>query len=208
MVIHHVPSIIPRLFKGFTWNKSRDVNKIYLTFDDGPVPGVTDYVLDMLKSFEMKATFFMVGDNIRKYPQLAQRVLNEGHAVGNHTFHHLNGFKTKDELYLADIQKCHEIISSILGIDVRCFRPPYGRLKKSQYEKIKSEMELVMWDVLSGDYDKDQSSDTCLVKTKKYTRNGSVIVFHDQPKAFPILQQVLGPYLEFVKQNHFQTDTL
>ncbi|MCH7400730.1 polysaccharide deacetylase family protein [Belliella kenyensis] len=208
MVIHHVPSIIPRLFKGFTWNKSRDINKIYLTFDDGPVPGVTDYVLDLLQSFDMKATFFMVGDNVRKYPQLAKRVINEGHAVGNHTFHHLNGFKTKDEIYLEDIRKCHDIVSEKLGVEARCFRPPYGRLKKSQYELIKSEWELIMWDVLSGDFDQNQSSRTCLEKTQQYTRNGSVIVFHDQPKAFPVLEQVLEPYLYFIKNNKYQTDTL
>lgn len=208
MIIHHIPFFFPKIFKEVTWNRDRKVNKIYLTFDDGPVPGVTDFVLDLLRRRGMKATFFMVGDNVRKHPQLAKAVRDQGHGVGNHTFHHVNGFKTADALYLEEIKACQEIIQEILDMEVKLFRPPYGRIKKSQFKQIDASMELVMWDVLTGDYDQRQSPEKCLEKAIKYTRNGSVIVFHDQQKSFPILKSMLDDYLSYLQDAGFETALL
>ncbi len=208
MIIHHVPSIIPKIFKDVTWNKSRAEKKVYLTFDDGPVPEVTDFVLALLAEMEMKATFFMVGDNLRKYPQLGRAVVQQGHGIGNHTFHHVNGFKTPDPIYLQEIENCQAVIKNELDLDVKLFRPPYGRITKSQFKKINPETQLIMWDVLTGDYDPTQSAKKCLEKTIKYTKNGSVIVFHDQLKSYPILRGMLRDYLLYLRKNGYQTGVL
>lgn len=208
MVIHHIPTFIPKLFKHYTWHKNRAVNKIYLTFDDGPVHGVTDFVLNELERYGMKATFFMVGDNVKKNPELAKAVRDEGHAIGNHTYHHLNGYKTPDEIYLKDVRDCQSIIEEVLGVETNVFRPPYGRITKSQYKSLSPQNEIVMWDVLSGDYDAKQSAEKCLHKSIKYTQNGSVIVFHDQIKTKTIIREVLPTYLNFVHKSGFETATL
>ncbi|MDO9551900.1 polysaccharide deacetylase family protein [Rhodonellum sp.] len=208
MLIHHVPSIISSLLPQLIWNKDRQERKVYLTFDDGPVPGVTDYVLEMLDKRKMKATFFMVGDNIRKNPMLAKEVLTCGHKVGNHTYHHLNGFQTKEAVYLQDIEKCQETIGEHLGIFTDLFRPPYGRMTRNQHKKVNSTHQVIMWDVLSGDFDLNQPAEKCLQKTIKYTKNGSIVVFHDQVKTKGILKRVLNPYLDFVSDNGFETGLL
>ncbi len=208
MVIHHVPSYITSLFPGFLWHKSRDEKKIYLTFDDGPVEGVTDYVLDVLQDRKMKASFFMVGDNIRKNKPLAQRVVNEGHQVGNHSFSHLSGFQTATEAYLNDIDSCQRMIVDDLGLNTDLFRPPYGRITKKQFLRIKESYRVIMWDVLSGDFDANLSLEKCLSKTKKYCQNGSIIVFHDQLKTKDRIRQVLNPFLDFVVESGYQTDLL
>lgn len=208
MLIHHVPSIIPKLFPHLTWNKDRQERKIYLTFDDGPVPCVTEYVLEMLEKRKMKATFFMVGDNIRKCPILAKEVFASGHKIGNHTYHHLNGFKTKEEIYLQDLEKCQETIGEHLGIATDLFRPPYGRITRKQHKRVIDTHQVIMWDVLSGDFDLNQTADDCLQKTIKYTKNGSIVVFHDQLKTKEIMKKVLGTYLDFVLENGFETGLL
>ncbi|EOZ96888.1 Polysaccharide deacetylase [Indibacter alkaliphilus LW1] len=190
------------------WNKSRSENKIYLTFDDGPVPGVTDFVLDELAKRKMKATFFMVGDNIRKHPALAKKVADAGHGIGNHTFHHANGYFTALEKYLSEIKACQQIIFEVLERKTTLFRPPYGKLTKKQFKAIHSNYQIVMWDVLSGDYDGDQPAAKCLHKTKKYSRNGSIVLFHDQLKTEKVLYKVLPPYLDFIKESGFQTAVL
>ncbi|MFD2033370.1 polysaccharide deacetylase family protein [Belliella marina] len=200
--------MIPKIFKHYTWHKERTEKKIYLTFDDGPVPGVTEFVLDQLESFGMKATFFMVGDNVKKYPGLAKQVVQHGHGVGNHTFHHLNGYKTPDGLYVQDVLDCQNLLQTQLGVDTRLFRPPYGRITKSQYTRLAPGHEIVMWDVLSGDYDPNQSAKKCLEKTIKYSQNGSVVVFHDQLKTKAILEDMLVDYLSFVQDMGFETDIL
>lgn len=208
MVIHHVPTFIPKLFKHFTWHKDRSAKKIYLTFDDGPVPGVTDFVLNELERFEMKATFFMVGDNVKKNPELAKAVRDRGHAIGNHTFHHVNGYKTPDYIYFKEVEDCQSVLEEVLDVETKVFRPPYGRITKSQYNSLSPQHEIVMWDVLSGDYDPSQSAEKCLQKSIKYTQNGSVIVFHDQIKTKAIIREVLPSYLQFVQKSGFETATL
>ncbi len=182
----------PRLLKWYypslTWNKSRDHKVIYLTFDDGPIPDVTAFALKTLKSFNAKATFFCIGDNIRKHPEIFLEIKAAGHSIGNHTFNHLKGWKTPDEHYLRNFLQCQELTESKL------FRPPYGRIRKSQINAIRNtnpEMEIIMWDVLSGDFDTDLEPAQCAKNVIKNTENGSIIVFHDSLKAYERMRYTL-----------------
>ncbi|MCL6261649.1 polysaccharide deacetylase family protein [Aquiflexum sp. TKW24L] len=206
--MHHVPAVIPKVFDKFIWNKTRDEKTIYLTFDDGPVPGITDFVLNELAKRDMKATFFMVGANVEKHPSLAKEVQQAGNGIGNHTFHHLDGYRNSDALYLEDIEKCQQILQETLDINPVNFRPPYGKISKSQSKLVLPKYQIIMWDVLSGDYDPDQSAEKCLSKTKQYSKNGSIILFHDQQKTERIVKKVLPEYLDFILDKGFQTAVL
>lgn len=206
--MHHVPSLIPKVFDKFIWNKSRDEKTIYLTFDDGPVPGITDFVLNELAKRKMKATFFMVGANVEKNPNLAKEVLQLGNGIGNHTFNHLDGYRNPDALYLENIEKCQKTLQDILGINPFHFRPPYGKISKSQSKLVLERYQIIMWDVLSGDYDPDQSPEKCLSKTMQYSKNGSIVLFHDQQKTERVVKKVLPDYLDFIKDRGFQTGIL
>ena len=183
-----------------TWYKNRKEKSIYLTFDDGPIPVVTPYVLNTLKKFDAKATFFCIGENIDKYPEIYADVISEGHMIGNHTYNHLNGWITGNDDYLNNIKKCSELTGNKL------FRPPYGRIKKSQISAIREqipETEILMWDVLSGDFDQTISTQTCINNVLKNSRNGSIIVFHDSIKAFDRLEHSLPVILENLSNNGF-----
>lgn len=206
--MHHVPALIPRLFSQFIWNKDRSENKIYLTFDDGPVPGITDFVLDELDKRSMFATFFMVGDNIQKNQQLAKEVLQSGNGIGNHTMHHVNGFRTSYDRYLEEILACQSQIQDTLSVSTRLFRPPYGKITKTQFKSVIAEYDVIMWDVLTGDFDPSQSTEECLKKSMKYSRKGSIVVFHDQQKTKEIIKKVLPDYLKFLKDSGLETALL
>ncbi len=208
MAWHYVPGWIQNFYPDRMWRKENSSDQIYLTFDDGPVPGVTDYALDTLARMGMKATFFMVGDNVRKYPDLARRVLEEGHAIGNHTFNHLNGWRTSDQEYLDNVVQCSSIIKETLGIEPLVFRPPYGLASSSQAKEISKTMSVTMWDVLSGDYQKGISADQVLSKTKKYSTVGAIVLFHDQQKTMDMLPKVLPDYLDFLIEKNLKTALL
>jgi peptidoglycan/xylan/chitin deacetylase (PgdA/CDA1 family) len=173
-------------------------NKIYLTFDDGPVPVITPWVLDVLKTENVKATFFCVGENVKKNPEIYQRILDENHVVGNHTYNHLNGWYMHSNKYIENVQKCAEVVTSNL------FRPPYGRLKKSQIKNLKSRYSIIMWDVLAGDYDKKTSPEKCLDNVISNIRNGSIVVFHDSPKAHKNLEYALPRFIKEAKEKGFE----
>ena len=188
-----------------TWYKNRKEKSIYLTFDDGPIPVVTPYVLNTLKKFNAKATFFCIGENIDKYPEIYADVISEGHMIGNHTYNHLKGWNTDNNEYLNNIKKCSDLTRSKL------FRPPYGRIKQSQISEIKEQIpgtEIVMWDVLSGDFDQSISTQTCINNVLKNTKNGSIIVFHDSIKAFDRLEHSLPVILENLSNNGFNFKVL
>lgn len=208
MVWHTVPRWIQAFFPERIWTSKSEDNAVYLTFDDGPVPGATDFVLDELEARAMKATFFMVGDNVRKHPVLAQEVVARGHAVGNHTYHHLNGWKTKNDDYFNDLKRCDEIIQMILGQTPTLFRPPYGLLKSGQAKTILKSKKVVMWDVLSGDYDAAVSSAQVLKQTIKHTQTGSIILFHDQEKTQEKLKAVLPQFLDHLVAKGWNTQVL
>ncbi len=206
--IHWIPAVIPRLFPQFLWHHSRNEKVVYLTFDDGPVPGATDFVLAQLEQRNMKATFFMVGENVDKNPKLAQQVIQKGHQIGNHTQHHLHGFKVTTADYLENTELCQETIKLHLGIYPTLFRPPYGQIKPSQWSKLGKDFTIVMWDVLSGDFDLKQSAETCLKETCKHTKNGSIVIFHDQQNTAKVIKQVLPDYLDFISAEGYTTKTL
>ncbi|MDO1445235.1 polysaccharide deacetylase family protein [Rhodocytophaga aerolata] len=180
------------LYPSFTWHKSRTEKKIYLTFDDGPIPEVTEWVLATLKPYQAQATFFCVGDNIRKYPQIYEQIKQAKHSLGNHTFNHLNGWKTPVEVYLDNVEKFRKVG----GEEVLLFRPPYGKITRQQAAGIRKTHQIVMWDVLSGDFDQKLSPAACLDKSIKYTENGTIIIFHDSLKARKNLEYVLPSYLK------------
>lgn len=179
------------------WRLSKSEKSVYLTFDDGPIPEVTPWVLDLLKLHAIKATFFCVGENVVKHPDVFKRILEEGHRVGNHTFHHVRGRSLNTDEYLNDIRKAKELIDSKL------FRPPYGSLTIQQYNKLKNTYKIVFWDVLTEDYNKNLSPKDCMENVKSYTRNGSVIVFHDSLKAADRLLKFLPAAIQYLKDEGY-----
>jgi peptidoglycan/xylan/chitin deacetylase (PgdA/CDA1 family) len=205
MYLVRSPLLLKWYYPQLTWNKTRDHKVIYLTFDDGPIPDVTDFVLKTLNSFSAKATFFCIGDNILKYPQIFESIKNEGHSIGNHTFNHLKGWDTSDDIYFQNFQKCQ------VQTGTNLFRPPYGRIKKTQIAKIKSNypaMDIVMWDTLSGDFDTNLLPEKCLKNVIKHTTNGSIVVFHDSLKAFDRLFYTLPKVLEHFSGLGYQFEQL
>lgn len=195
------PGWMKRMFPRRLWHIDTTEKIIYLSFDDGPHPVATPFVLDVLKRYDAKATFFCIGKNVVQYPGIYRRILAEGHVTGNHTQHHLNGWKNSTGDYLADISEAAQHVSSSL------FRPPYGRITQRQASGLKKAMhcpaKIVMWDVLSGDFDSSLDADTCLSELKKNTGPGSIVVFHDSEKAFPLLSQTLPVLLEYFSGNGF-----
>ncbi|CAM1370016.1 Peptidoglycan/xylan/chitin deacetylase, PgdA/CDA1 family [Tenacibaculum sediminilitoris] len=194
------PRILKQLFTKYTWCFFTDKKEIYLTFDDGPIPVVTEFVLNQLKNFNAKATFFCIGDNIRKHPIVFSRIVDEGHSVGNHTFNHLNGWKSSDTTYLENTSKCENLLTN----QKKLFRPPYGKIKKSQAKKLITKgYKIVMWDVLSADFDTTITKEKCLQNVLRNVQNGSIIVFHDSIKANNKLYYVLPKVLEeFTQQGY------
>jgi peptidoglycan-N-acetylglucosamine deacetylase len=179
------PWFFKALWPSRTWSINTSEKNIYLTFDDGPHPVATPFVLDVLKQYNALGTFFCIGKNVQQYPGIYQRILDEGHAVGNHTQHHLNGWKTAKEKYLDDIKQASQ------HIDSRIFRPPYGRIRSSQAKEVRQHSSIIMWSVLSGDFDTRISVERCLKNVINNTKQGSIVVFHDSEKAFGLLKEVL-----------------
>lgn len=176
---------------------NKDKPTVFLTFDDGPIPEVTPWVLDMLDRFGAKATFFMVGDNVRKYPEIFQQVIKRGHAVGNHTMHHLNGIKVNSEQFIRDTDEASRIIKSTL------FRPPHGWMRRRQVKTLASRYHIVMYDVVTRDYSKWLKAEDITDNVKRLTRDGSVIVFHDSVKSFERLEHSLPQCLEWLKNQGY-----
>ena len=189
------PKIIQKFFPNYFWRFYSSAKDIYLTFDDGPTPEITTFVLDELQKYKAKATFFCIGKNVKKYPAILERIKKEGHSIGNHTFNHLNGFKTNNTDYIENIQQAAKLIESNL------FRPPYGRLKTSQARSIiRAGYKVVMWDVLSADFDTTITPEKCLKNVLSKTSSGSIVVMHDSIKAkdkiFYALPKILNYYTE------------
>jgi peptidoglycan/xylan/chitin deacetylase (PgdA/CDA1 family) len=190
------------LYPGSVWKVKTTNKSVYLTFDDGPIPEVTPWVLHQLEAYQAQATFFCIGNNVEKNPDVFNLVLKGGHAIGNHTFHHLKGWNVSDDEYLSDINKASQFISSSL------FRPPYGKIKLSQARKVSRTHQIIFWDVLSYDFDNTQTPEAIIRRVKKQTRNGSIIVFHDSVKAWPRLQIVLPEILKWLNDEGFALKAL
>ena len=208
MYLHQTPRLVRRIFPQYLWALPGRGKKICLTFDDGPVPGVTDYVLSTLARYNVPATFFCVGDNIRKYPEVFRKVLNDGHQVGNHTFSHLNGWNTETQVYLDNVQRCNELMDMHTAgnggrAEERFFRPPYGRLSKAQSVKLRKSHRIVMWDLLVGDFDRSLHPRKCLQKSLKAVRPGTIVLFHDSLKSERTMRYVLPRFIEAVKDKGY-----
>lgn len=196
------PGWVQKIFPAYTWKINTNEKQLYLTFDDGPHPQATPFVLDELKKVNAKATFFCIGKNVKDHPKLYRRILEEGHAVGNHTFNHLNGWKVNNKKYLRDISEASAYIDSNL------FRPPFGRITPNQARKISSvmhvrEADIIMWDVLSADFDIAITAEDCIRNVMQNATNGSIIVFHDSEKSFPCLSIALPVLLVKLKKLGF-----
>ncbi|WP_064196283.1 MULTISPECIES: polysaccharide deacetylase family protein [Emticicia] len=207
MFLHKTNFLMRALYPNFVWRKPSTDKTIFLTFDDGPIPEVTEFVLETLEKYQAKATFFCIGDNINKHPEVFKKVIKEGHSVGNHTFNHLRGWATEDQQYLENTEKCKAEIEKF-GIKTQLFRPPYGRIKRSQARSILSTNEIIMWDVLSGDFSQDLSPETVLNKTIKYTESGSIVLFHDSIKANKRMAYALPKFLEHFSAQGFKFSKL
>lgn len=200
------------LFPNYIWKIPNTKNKVYLTFDDGPIPEITEWVLDLLKKENIKATFFCIGNNIRKHPKIFNRIITENHSVGNHTFNHLNGWKTTTKKYLKNIELCQKDFFNQLPINNQqplLFRPPYGKIKPWQSNLIRKKgFQIIMWDVLSYDFKTTISPEKCLDNVIQNTENGSIIVFHDSLKAAPNLKHTLPRAIQILKEKGFVFDKL
>lgn len=190
MYLVHTPQYVQALFPGLIWKMPTDQKEIFLTFDDGPIPEVTPWVLEILQQYNAKATFFCVGDNVRKYPAIFEQVIQEGHTVGNHTFNHVSGWSSENISYFHNIRHCARMVHSSL------FRPPYGKVKPSQIQFLQRHYRVVMWDVLSGDFDRSIPKEMCLQNVVQNAGAGSIVVFHDSLKAKHNLEYALPGVLE------------
>ena len=201
MYLVKTPWLLKMLYPKLIWQVNNSARSIFLTFDDGPIPVVTPFVLNILKQYKAKATFFCIGDNVIKHPDIFRQVINEGHAIGNHTFNHLKGWKTEDGIYLQNYLKADLLVNTNL------FRPPYGRIKRSQIKLLadaKPELKIIMWSVLSGDFDINLKPEKCLENVLESVENGDIVVFHDSLKAFDRLQYVLPRAMEIWSRKGFE----
>lgn len=184
-------------YPSLCWTKKESEKVVYLTFDDGPNPEVTPYVLNLLKQYNFEATFFCIGDNVKKHPNTYQKVLEEGHAVGNHTQHHPNGFRTPLDAYIEEVEHAAKYIDSNL------FRPPYGRIKRSQIKALSTDYQIIMWSMISGDFEDNLDPKRALQRIQHLTEPGSIIVFHDSLKAYENLKYILPKYCIFLKDKGY-----
>ncbi|OPZ98361.1 MAG: Peptidoglycan-N-acetylglucosamine deacetylase [Bacteroidetes bacterium ADurb.Bin408] len=174
----------------FIWDMPDGNKDLYLTFDDGPVTGITDKVLHILDDFNIKATFFCVGENVEREPELYKTLIDKGHTTGNHTYNHLNGWKTDAKAYCDNVEKCRSVVNSEI------FRPPYGRITYKQADALKNKYKIVMWTMLTYDFNESLSPAKCLENAIKHTRNGAIVVFHDNAKAESKIDYTLPKYIE------------
>jgi peptidoglycan/xylan/chitin deacetylase (PgdA/CDA1 family) len=192
------------IFPNYVWDIPNHENKVFLTFDDGPTPEITEWTLEQLKKFDAKATFFCIGNNIAKHPEIFKKVIQEGHAIGNHTFNHLKGWKTTNGDYIKNTTNCAETIHQLSTEHRKLFRPPYGKIKPSQSRALrKMGFKIIMWDIISYDFDAETSKEKCLENVLKNVRPGSIIVFHDSVKAEQNLKHTLPKTLEFLKEKGY-----
>lgn len=202
-LLYQFPTWLQRLYRGVVWRMNPSSKVVYLTFDDGPIPECTPQLLDILKQYEVKATFFMVAENAERYPELLTRVRNEGHVVGNHTYHHMRGCKHDTQSYVQDALHGAEVLQTTL------FRPPHGRMRNSQKKALlKQGYTIYLWDVLTHDYNPCYTVDNMLAIVKRYTRNGSILVMHDSLKSMDRMLELLPRIIEWLLASGYEFDVL
>jgi peptidoglycan/xylan/chitin deacetylase (PgdA/CDA1 family) len=205
-----VPKIIKLLFFNQVWNIPNTENTIYLTFDDGPTPEITERVLEILDNHHIKATFFCIGDNVRKHSEIVQKIISKQHSVGNHTYSHLKGWKTPTKTYISNTEACEIKLNSLFKIrNSKLFRPPYGKITPWQSYKLRTlGYKIIMWDVLSKDYDASISAEKCYENVIKNVSSGSIIVFHDSHKAKENVLNSLEKTIETLKRKGFKFEKI
>ena len=197
MIIEQPAVYLRWLYPKALWRMDRRERAVYLTFDDGPIPESTPFILDILRSFGVRATFFVVGDNVRKYPDLFQQIIDEGHLVGNHTHNHIGGFRHTVRDYMFNVEKANAYIRS------HFFRPPHGWMRLAQYAWLSRRYKVVMWDVVTRDYSKWMTPDDIVNNVQRYVRNGSIITFHDSLKAIDKLHTALPQSLQWLTEQGY-----
>ena len=201
MIIEQPALWLRWLYPRAAWRMNHDDHSVYLTFDDGPIPESTPFILQTLAEFDAKATFFMVGDNVRKYPDLYRQIVAAGHQVGNHTYHHLGGFKHLAKTYIDDTERANDLIGSHL------FRPPHGCMSHSEYLWLRRKYRIVMWDLVTRDYSKWLTADDVYNNVRQYARNGSIITFHDSLRSIGKLRTALPRSLQWLKEQGYAFKT-
>jgi peptidoglycan/xylan/chitin deacetylase (PgdA/CDA1 family) len=205
MYLVKTPWLLKKLYPNLIWHADHSSRRLYLTFDDGPIPIVTPFVLNILKQYNAKATFFCIGDNVDKHPNIFEQIKNNGHAIGNHTYNHLKGWKTDDKTYLDNFLQADKLLNTNL------FRPPYGRIKRSQVKLLKQakpDLKIIMWNVLSGDFDVNLKPEKCLENVVRNTDNGDIVLFHDSLKAKERMEYVLPKALEYWSKEGYEFSDL
>ena len=205
LYLDYIPKWYQLLMSKYHWSlkTSKQDKVVYHTFDDGPIPGVTPWVLQQLEDYQAQATFFAIGDNARKNPAILEAILQKGHQLGNHTYNHLKGWEHSNEDYLANALLCENHFKSTL------FRPPYGRIKKKQARLLnQAHYQIIMWDVLSGDWDANRSAEDCFRSIRKHAKPGSIIVFHDSIKSWPRLKTLLPQTLEYLQNAGYRFEAI
>ncbi len=198
MYVVNPPNLVKRVLnENLIWEIPTKKKEVYLTFDDGPTKELTGWILNTLNQFNAKATFFCVGNNVRTYPEIYQDIIQNGHSIGNHTFDHLNGWKVRTKEYLRNVIKCSDYVDTFL------FRPPYAKIKPLQIEGLKNRFSIVLWSVMSYDYDQKISVDKCLDNVVNHSKRGSIIVFHDNVKAKENLMYTLPRFLEHLSKKRY-----
>ncbi len=206
------PKFVHRLFPKRVWAFPNSKNSVYLTFDDGPIPIVTPWVIKVLKQYKSKATFFCIGDNVTKHENIFQQIIEEGHSIGNHTYNHLNGWSTKTKDYINNCEKCEDYLNRVKDYKPKSnslFRPPFGKLSLKQSKTLQERgFHIIMWDVLSADFDAKISNKKCLENVLKNIQPGSIVVFHDSLKSYNKLKYVLPKVLDFLKINNINCESI
>jgi peptidoglycan/xylan/chitin deacetylase (PgdA/CDA1 family) len=204
--------LVKKIFSGFTWSFPTKEKVVYLTFDDGPTPEITDWTLSLLKQYDAKATFFCIGENISQHPNVFKRIKEAGHSIGNHTYNHLNGWHSSNDVYFNNIVKCEEVIDTYSGkltLQEKLFRPPYGKITLKQFKFLKKrKYKVIMWDVLSADFDTKITPDQCAQNVLKNIQPGSILIFHDSIKASKNLKYALPQTLEYLQRNGYKMSAI
>lgn len=193
-----MPKILQKIFPSLVWKCITNEKKVWLTFDDGPTPKVTNYILKILKKHNIKATFFCVGNKIEKYPDIIKKIKKDGHVIGNHSYSHINGFTTSTKKYLKDVSKCQELIPNT---DI--FRPPFGKITPIQISKLKQDFKIIMWDVMAYDFRDSLTQEECLLNVMDNVENGSIILLHDNLKSFEKIKYILPKIIDQLKDRKF-----
>ena len=202
MIIEQLPVFFRGVYRKVTWRRDNRLKNIYLTFDDGPIPEVTPWVLDILDLYDIKATFFCVGENVWRYPEIYKEILRRGHRTGNHTYNHLRGFFTSTKRYLENVEKAAGFVKSDL------FRPPHGELRSVQYFRLRKNYQIIQWDVITRDYNPDLTGEQVFGIVKKYARNGSIIVFHDSLKSERNMRYAMPKAIEYLLAQGYSFEKL